>query len=228
MRSKIYATIRNLDPIYNTFLEYLPYDRSRLFLHKRTIELASSNLSIRHIRYIYECLIKMISNQCPDQISELYSFDTFHRSIIEAKDDINSIRNETLQTFSKWELLERIFDTIQLVKSGQKLICHAHVLSHLIPQLCPPLHYPSCKSFFNFDKESLLDNAESKFYSYLIASFFQPISQNEQVINFFMKYQATSNWNTSYPKFINHLVIGSVILQKRKPEEFRPLIEAVV
>ncbi|MFA8450278.1 MAG: hypothetical protein ACEPOW_06265 [Bacteroidales bacterium] len=229
MKEKVSAIKNGLDPFYNSFLEYLPFDNSRLFFHKRAIELASPNLSTRHLRYVYECIIQYIKSQYINSNIQIEDFSIFYQSVQKEKNLIQRISNKKIDSFDDWYLLESLFSNIKITINETYLVIQARILSQILPNLCPPIDISHGKHFFlkkTFEEKDIYNQVKE--YTKLITEFYAPLAKEKLVQHFFNKYKKTTTWNTSYPRFLNHLVIGCVIYNKKDPEEHRPLIEAVI
>ena len=184
---------RNLDPgqyLYN------------LLLNKRKI---SDIYSDEYLELAYTTLIAWNMNGRGAKLSDI---DNFKDTIRENKNEINLLKGYRIEKLDEQEIkkvleiLERLFNKLEIVKTKSPLVTFSKTLHFLLPELVVPIDRRYTANFFYNSNQIPQKEKQFKVFSDLFEKFWE-ISQRYNLNNYL-----DNNWNRTIPKVIDNMIIG--------------------
>jgi len=173
-----------------------------LLLNKRKI---SDIYSDEYLELVYTTLISWNMNGRGAKLAEITDFKN---TIRENKDEINSLKGYRIEKLDKQEIkkileiLERLFNKLEIVKTKSPLVTFSKTLHFLLPDLIVPIDRRYTAYFFYNSNQIPQKEKQFKVFSELFEKFWE-ISQRYDLNNYL-----DNIWNRTIPKVIDNMIIG--------------------
>jgi hypothetical protein len=153
---------------------------------------------------------------------KMQEFSSYQKSINEIWPDIRDLQSHSLETLGlfEWEKFRRCFFKLNIMEGAIILIGHSKVLSHLLPNITPPID----RTYILKHLEIFLANGEKEkkqweIYFNTLKNFFRPILQDDRFQKYLQCRSLQSHpWATSPLKCIDNLIIGAEKGKSKKPK----------
>ena len=199
-----------------------------IYFHKRSLEECKKDfLGDSHIEYIYATLASWGMHRMGKTSTKMKSFIDFKNSIIREKEKLIELQNIKIEKYQGdiEELirnLKEICFSFQVSASNSKIVSNSKTLAHILPDLVPPIDRRYTVRFFVKKPNKLIKNNigdfkdiedEKKFFEYILEKTFDfvPIISKDKRI------QIDKEFNTSYPKIFDNLIIAYIKKKEKSP-----------
>jgi hypothetical protein len=220
--NRIRGIIKKAEKYHQSFCEKNTFTGPSLHFHLRALENIDRDFD-RYLEYIYATLVSWGMHKMGPKGPKMVEFEDFRASIIRIKKEIKKARRLRLEEIGKfkdedYKLIRKIFDSIEIMRNNSVLVGNSKIMSHLLPDLIPPIDRQYTLRFFsNSNRTSLPSVPQDKEKQYelfekLLKYAFGPISSDREFIKFAknkIKDKKKFKWDTSIPKVIDNLIIGS-------------------
>lgn len=184
-----------------------------LLLNKRKI------LDIYSDEYLELAYTTLISWNMNGRGAKLADIINFKNTIRENKADINFLNAYRIEKLDKQdikkilEILERLFNKLEIVKTKSPLVTFSKTLHFLLPNLIVPIDRKYTASFFYNSDQIPQKEKQFKVFSELFEKFWE-ITQRYDLNNYL-----DNNWNRTIPKVIDNMIIGYNLSKRKNLEE---------
>ena len=216
LSSKVSRILRNAERYHKDYYSAGVFGGPSLYFHRRAIGLAGEVSELSQIELIYAVLTSWGMHRMGASGSKMQPFETFQKSVVSVREDIQSLRKITPEKLSSsdWLALERVFKGIKVMASGTTIVGNSKVIAHLLPALVAPVdrEYTMNYLFGSTMFENGLDR-EWEWMRKILAEFFYPIALDQAFQKKAKSWLGDSKnypWDTSILKIIDNLVIGAI------------------
>ncbi len=212
---KIADVLINKDKYHKSFYRVKNFTGPSLYFHRLALELRHDSDRQRYLDSIYATLASWGMHRMGPGGSKMVEMVIFKQSVSELWDDIRAATQISYHTITdaEWLLLKKIFDGIQIMQSGTRLVGNSKVMAHLVPNIIPPIDRAYTLKFLKGN--TIIKNDarhEWAMMKEIISEFFIPVAKDagfrvraESWINDQQAYP----WDTSEFKVIDNLLIGA-------------------
>jgi hypothetical protein len=212
---KVQLILQNAETYHQAYYRSETFGNPCLYFHLQALKTRQDPTSVKHLEYIYATLIAWGMNRPGKNGSKMVDFKTFHESIVQLESCILASQTFVCTNMdeSKWEILEKVFKNIKIMKSRTSLVGNSKVMHHMFPNIIPPIDREYTLSFLhgNTNIQNDLD-AEWQLMKGIIETFFIPIATDNSfnlMANNWMKKIDVYPWDTSVLKIIDNILIGA-------------------
>lgn len=195
--------------------DYRPFDPGQyLYNHLLNKRKVLDIYSDEYLELVYTTLIAWNMNSRGAKLAEI---DDFKDTIRKRKEGINSLKGYRIEKLDKQkieeilEVLQNLFDRLNLVKTESPLVTFSKTLHFLLPELIVPIDRKYTMTFF-YNSQIPKREKQFKVFSELFEKFWE-ISQRHNLNNYL-----NNTWNRTIPKIIDNMIIG---YRLKKGEELR-------
>lgn len=215
MQDKIVDIVSNHQLYFQHFKESKKFSGPSLHFHLRAVQMSNPVINKQQIEYIYATLASWGMHRMGSNGAKMNDFKTFSDSIFSVSTIISELFPQVLSTFIKWPKLEIVFESVKSMNGATQLIGNSKTLAHLLPNLIPPFDRQYTLAFLQNHKNINVNN-QKKLFIHFLQDFFQPLSQESVLISHYDKVRRESEWNTSFPKYLDNLVIGAILSRNQR------------
>ena len=212
---KISDILSNSEKYHKAYYEAEIFRGPSLYFHLRALETKDTPGSLSHLECVYATLASWGMHRMGTRGSKMQSFDIFLRSVEPLKGRI--AKAQTFDLFEmnedKWAFLKEIFDNLNVMASGTRLVGNSKVMHHMLPNIVPPIDREYTLSYLIGSKVIHNDlDWEWELLKVIVQDFFIPVASNrdfEVIARGWIEQNSRYPWDTSLLKIIDNLVIGS-------------------
>lgn len=215
MQDKIADIVSNHQLYFQHFKESKRFSGPSLYFHLKAVQLANPVINEQQIKFIYATLASWGMHRMGPNGAKMNDFKIFSDSICSVSALISELFPNVLSSFIEWSKLEILFELIKSMNGATQLIGNSKTLAHLLPNLIPPVDRQYTLTFLQNHK-NINVTYQKRLYIHLLQDFFQPLSQKSVLIDHYNKVKIESEWNTSFPKYLDNLVIGAILAKNRR------------
>lgn len=212
---KIRNIIENAEKYHKNFNDGAVFTGPSLYFHRKALKIDNSKDLERSVENIYAVLVSWGMHRMGKKGSKMNDFDKFKESINSVVDDIYKARKMRLEDINSidFDIIENIFKNINVMESKTILVGNSKVMAHLLPNLIPPVDRNYTLRYM-MGNTNIVNGKETewKLFKGLIINFFNPIASDPVFLELskkWMKEGEKYKWDTSIPKIIDNLIIGS-------------------
>ena len=185
-----------------------------LHFHIRALELKNPE----KIEFVYAALTAWGMHRMGKKGAKLNNFDVFEKSINDCESIFRKLDNTKLEDSSglEFDRIKDLFDTLNPMASGFKIVGVSKVLAHYIPDIIAPIDRQYTFQFLNQKKGKTtppLNWDEYELLREIHLRLFKPVALNEKFREQAFKWldkKSDHPWDTSIPKIIDNLIIGKL------------------
>lgn len=213
-QDRVKDILTNAERYHRAYYQAGTFGGPSLYFHRRAIETRQSPLVLNHLEYVYATLASWGMHRMGSAGSKMLGFDVFCRSIESLKDKIAEAQQLAPPSMSLrgWEVLKEMFQGINVMASGTRLVGNSKVMHHLIPNIVPPIDREYTLRYLRGNTNIRNDkDLEWQIMKEIISDFFIPIACDagfEAKGREWMARQGEYPWDTSLLKVVDNLVIG--------------------
>lgn len=215
-QEKVKDILANADRYHRAYYEAETFRGPSLYFHHRALETRQSPGDLAHLEYVYATLASWGMHRMGKGGSKMQSFETFRRSIKLLLDKISEAQRYDFRAMddAKWALVRQIFQGIDIMASGTRLVGHSKVLHHMMPNIVPPIDREYTLRYLRGNTNIKNDlNQEWLTLKEIVSDFFIPVASNTDFHLKASKWIANQDqypWDTSVLKVVDNLLIGSM------------------
>jgi hypothetical protein len=220
--------IKNLQKYYDKSKDlYKDFGGPSVYFHIKAInEQRRKFLSDRHIELIYATLTSWGLHRMGRTMTKLVEYSKFKDSILSQKDKFKKLKNLKIEkcNFDEYVKLfneiNDIYKNLKVSKSKSTVVGHSKTLSHILPDLIPPIDRQYTIRFFEYNKSDFFIRDKNYRQIYLPEdkerqfALFKEYACKVKML-FDMCYKENKRlfklkkdtFNTSFPKIMDNLII---------------------
>lgn len=204
--------------LQKNYINYIPYLQDihndfggpSVHFHRRALlEGQKQFLSEIHLELIYATLASWGMHRMGPTKTKMVDFEIFQNSILALKSELEFFKEYRIENISDKHVeiflkLQDLCFSFKVSISNSRIVGNSKVLAHILPHLIPPIDRQYTIRFFsktlsNFQGEK----EERKFFDHIIQRYYQfsKIIKDDNLI------KVDSNFNTSYPKIMDNLIM---------------------
>ena len=210
--NQIRDILKNAEKYHSAFYQAEKFRGPSLYFHRRSLEARKTEKFETFIEYIYATLASWGMHRMGKGGSKMQSFDIFLASVMTVKKLIDEAKSIDFRNMKNWFLLEKIFQNINVMRSGTSLVGNSKVMAHLLPNIVPPIDREHTLRYLRGNTNIRNDlDFEWKLMYEIIGNFFIPVACDIKFLrkaNTWINNQSSFPWDTSVLKVIDNLVIG--------------------
>lgn len=215
--NKVADILANLDRYHLQYYAKMTFNGPSLYFHKQALAAAAMHsVPVNQLEYIYAALTAWGMHRMGKGGSKMVGFDEFEKSVNLVTQEVIAARAINLHSISgaDWSLLEKIFMTIKIMRSGTTLVGNSKVMAHLMPNVVSPIDREYTLRYLHGNGYIRNDIArEWGMMKSIMGEFFIPIASDLVFQTKAGHWTASLNafpWDTSHLKVIDNLVIGAL------------------
>lgn len=153
----------------------------------------------------------------------MIDFEKFRSSLERVWGAAISLKNKLPSDLdgNDWSRLEQIFQQLDCMATGTKIVANSKVLAHLLPNLVVPVDREYTLTFLHGNGQ-IRNGADTewKVLSRLLSQFFYLLDQSEHVAGLTNRWMLDSRfmWDTSRLKVIDNVIIGLKRLKRHRAD----------
>ncbi len=222
---KVKQILCNLDFFHKNYYDGMLFNGPSLYFHLKVLNINPKDNFRLFLECIYATLTSWGMHRMGSKGSKMVDFDIFYRSLKNEYEKIIYLRTKNFKelTESDWKVIEQIFNNLEIMASGTRLVGNSKVMAHLIPNLIAPIDREYTVNFLTGNKYiNTQKNNEWEFLKEIIVQFFYKIASDytfESKAKEWLKKKEKFPWDTSRLKIIDNLIIGAGLHKKRKDNQ---------
>jgi hypothetical protein len=208
--------LQRADQYHDRYYAVETFGGPSLHFHRRALGLGGAVSDAERIELIYAVLTSWGMHRMGDNGSKMQPFEEFSSSVA----GIAGVSKELTELLpsqldeGRWSALERVFKGVSVMASGTTIVGNSKVMSHLFPNLVPPIDREYTLSFLFSSKmfQNRLD-WEWRLMRKILAEFFYPVAADPNFQQKAVGWISSSQrypWDTSALKVVDNLVIGAM------------------
>jgi hypothetical protein len=194
-----------------------------IYFHKEAIKAINTDfLGKRHLEMIYAMLPAWGMHRMGDMAAKVVDYTIFIEEINKNRDELNVLKNKTLQEVDINDIVELINEKIHVSTSNSYLVSSTKVLHHIIPNIISPIDRQYSIRFINENKNHFSNNTmqlnvvTEEVYAFIFIDGMRDfLYKNEPK----MKNYLDDNFNTSITKIFDNLLVAYIKEYKRDASE---------
>ncbi len=201
-----------------------------LHFHNRALEECKKDfLSDRHIEMIYATLASWGMHRMGKTLTKMKPFNEFKGSILKLKDNLSAYSTHKIENATDSDihsLKDDVCFKIELSESDSKIVGNSKVLAHILPELVPPIDRQYTIRFFTSEPENFINERGT----YKMIQNFKGTEEEKECFSHIMgkarefismikskpEIKLDNDFNTSYPKIFDNLIMAYVKKKKNK------------
>jgi hypothetical protein len=214
--AKAREILLHAETYHKKYYLYDAFSGPDLYFHKRALSVEYEKWQEK-IEMIYAALVSWGMHRMGTNGPKMQSFDSFEKSMSNARDKILGLQHSAPQSISlsEWETLEQLFKEIKVMSSGTTIVGNSKVLAHVIPNLVAPIDRKyTFKYLFESDTFQNCLEGEWQLMRKILSEFYYPIASApkfQDKAKCWMADEANFSWDTSILKVVDNLVIGAML-----------------
>ncbi|MEI6144221.1 MAG: hypothetical protein WCP91_01330 [Candidatus Berkelbacteria bacterium] len=214
-KEKVDNILENVHEFHERFYDGMIFSGPSLYFHKVALKDVNLKDFDRTLESTYAVLTSWGMHRMGSRGSKMNDFDKFKTSIILLRKDIDQAKKMRLENIESidFSVIERIFKNINIMKSETILVGNSKVMAHLLPHLIPPVDRNYTLKYIK--GSTSIKNGKDEEWQLLkemLINFFNPIAADADFLKLassWIKKNEIYSWDTSIPKVIDNLIIGS-------------------
>jgi len=237
LRRRIIDLTEKFNFFVDRYYEIAPFSGPSVYFHRKVVDMIRNSKDYRELllkndlfmEYIYATLASWGMHRM-DRKASLKDFDGykgFKQSVRDNMDLLEELfRGKKLHELNDADkmkikpILSDIFENLEVMKSGTKLIGNSKVLHHLLPDLIPPADESHTLNFFfeeKFKRNTTIyrkiresEEKQKAIFLEIFDEFHQICKRVDHIENIYSERKEKENFTTSIPKLIDNAIIGYV------------------
>lgn len=216
LEKKAINIIKNRDKFMKYFCNRNTFIGPSLYFHKKAIKNINSKDREKYLEYIYATLASWGMHRMGSKGAKMISFEVFRDSIKNNWKLIKKLRKVKLKDLSEnhksIEDIKELFKNIKIMHTESILVGNTKVMSHLLPELIPPIDRQYTLKYLRGNNNISIPNDYDKqveLFLKILVSFFSRIAKDKDFKKWSDRQKGKYKWNTSMPKIIDNLIIGA-------------------
>ncbi len=215
----------SMETAHAAYYEAQVFGGPSLHFHLRALRFAMDTDCDRFAEYVYALLTAWGMHRMGRGGSTMVDFENFHDSLRPLWPIIKAMQEASPEGIDEegWRNLERIFRSLQCMKTETRLVGNSKVMAHALPNLVPPIDREYTLRFL-YGSTNITNGVDGEWMRLqsILQDFFYPTLESQLFKERSKKWMESANeykWDTSPLKIVDNVVIGFVKHGKttRKP-----------
>ena len=210
--------LQNYQEYYDVFIEAATFSGPSVYFHNKALSLRDGDDTERFLESVYSVLVSWGMHRMGSRGAKMIHFNDFYDSVDSIWGNIEEAKtfNHESMTENDWKLVQKIYESIQIMEGKTHIVGKSKVMAHLLPNIIAPVDRQYTLDYLHRNKGIKIDYQWGLMKS-IMTNFYHPIDEDDGFQRFANELVGKNNgigWNTSRLKIIDNLVIGAI--KKRK------------